>query len=264
MANINKKIMAFTGSSDAAELVNMLSEYTNDIYAAVADEYGEAPSPSGNITLLSKYMDREKIVSWIDRVGIDIVIDGISMSNENMRKELEEVCKSRNVEYFKLTEKLSMNMNTSIWRSVDELARSIEYAAGSVLAWADIDLYCDLAAYITKVQERAKDLDNLLIVLPPLPDMIERAFEAGYDSSNIICMDKDVHAEFIVAMFNEFNVTHFVISGAEKQGLKEKLKAVDMSSVKASVFGEIKGDGGISLTDMWKIFCDKFGIEERL
>ncbi|MCI8283982.1 MAG: precorrin-6A/cobalt-precorrin-6A reductase [Firmicutes bacterium] len=264
MAEINKKIMAFTGSSDAAELVNMLSEYTNDIYAAVADEYGEAPSPSGNITLLSKYMDREKIISWIDRVGIDIVIDGISMSNEEMRKELKEVCESSGVEYFKLTEKLSINMNTSIWRSIEELARSIEYAAGSVLIWAGIELYLELAAYIKQNPDRGKGFGNLIIVLPPAPDMISKALEAGYESSNIICIDKDVHAEFIVAMFNEFNATHFVISGAEKQGLKERLRAVDLSSVKASVFGDIKGDDGMSMIDMWKLFCERFGIEDIL
>ena len=99
MAGINRKIMAFIGTEETAELVSALAEYTDNIYAAVSDEYGKASHPSGNITLLSRYLDEEKMNSWIDRVGVDLVIDGTDLTAEAPRKLIAKVCESRNIEY---------------------------------------------------------------------------------------------------------------------------------------------------------------------
>ncbi len=264
MAKINKKIMAFTGSREATELVDMLSEYTDNVYAAVASEYGEAPDPGGNITLLSKYMDRENIVSWIDRVGIDIIIDGVAVSREELRDEIKSVCEVKGVEYIRLSENLKLSLNTSICRSVEDLARNMEYEVGSVLICADIQLYEALARIMNSESGRRRSIDNLMIMLPPSPELLGRGLSAGYSRKNIICMDRKLHADFILAMFEEFNVTNFVIAGADKQGMKEKLEAADRSGVRLSIFGDIESGGGMDVKSVWNMLADRFGIEEQI
>ena len=68
--------MVFTGSAEARMFVDSLSEYTDLIYAVVSDQYGSKQHVSGNITVISRYLDKESIKSWVERVGIRVLVDG--------------------------------------------------------------------------------------------------------------------------------------------------------------------------------------------
>lgn len=255
MAGINKKIMAFVGTNDAAELVSALAEHTNDIYAVVSDEYGKAPHPSGNITLLSKYLDEEKMSSWLDRVGIDIVIDGTSLTASDARGIIKKVCSEKGLEYYRTAAKQQLNLHTSIYRSKEQLLRDLKYTVGNIL----VESNEELRSMFTEMKNFS---DKVLVMVPADPDLIKKTLDAGYKRENILSINRLIHAELLVAMFREFNVSDYVFPGYLKEGMEARLSSVDRSDVKACVYGELVPDEGMNADAMWDMLAERFGIEE--
>lgn len=253
MAGINRKIMAFIGTEETAELVSALAEYTDNIYAAVSDEYGKASHPSGNITLLSRYLDEEKMNSWIDRVGVDLVIDGTDLTAEAPRKLIAKVCESRNIEYIRIAKKMQTNLSTTIFRSQEQLVREMEYTVGNVLAEGDLTLM--------KMLTGVKDYQDKVF---PMVSAEEGVFEAltdmGYRKENIISFNRMIHAGLLMALFQEFSISDYIYQGSLQIGLRERLEAVDHSAVKAAVYGDLAQEEGIEASAAWDMLSSRFGI----
>jgi precorrin-6x reductase len=255
MSKITKKIMAFVGTEDASELVTALAEHTDNIYAAVSSEYGKAPHPGGNITLLSKYLDEEDMERWMERVNIDIVIDGTDISAASEGKIIKDVCEKRGVEYYRMAAKYQINMHTSVVRKDDVLLREMEYTVGNVLVEGDADLF----RLLTGV--RAYD-EKMFPVVPAEPEMLKSVLDMGYKKENIISINRLIHADMLIALFNEFGISDYIFPGTLKEGMSERLAAVDRSNVKAAVYGDFVRDEGMNADDMWDMFAERFGIED--
>ena len=255
MAGINKKIMAFVGTNDAAALVSALAEHTDDIYAAVSDEYGKAPHPGGNITLISKYLDEEKMASWIDRVGVDIVIDGTDLPATEARAVIKKVCEEKGAEYHRIAAKQQMNLHSTICRSKEQLLRELEYPVGNILVEGNDELY-DM---ITEIKDFS---EKVLMMIPADPDALKKALDLGYKKENIISINRLIHADMLIAMFNEFEISDYVFPGYLRDGMGERLASVDRSDAKAHIYGELVPDDGMSADAMWDMFAERFGIEE--
>ena len=65
----NEKIMIFVGSAEAKVFADSLAEYTDSVYAVVSERYGSRQHVSGNITVISRFLDKDSIKSWVARVG---------------------------------------------------------------------------------------------------------------------------------------------------------------------------------------------------
>ncbi len=255
MAGINSKIMAFVGTEDASALVSALAEHTDDIYAAVSDEYGKAPHPGGNITLLSKYLDEERMSSWIDRVGVDIVIDGTDLPASEARAVIKKVCAEKGIEYHRIAAKQQMNLHTSVYRSREQLLRDLEYTVGNILAEGDAEL-CDMLTDVKDFSEK------IFMMIPADPEILKNVLDAGYRKENILSVNRLIHADMLVAMFKEFNISDYVFPGYLTEGMGERLASADRSDIKACIYGDLIPDEGMSADDMWDMFAERFGIEE--
>lgn len=255
MAGINKNIMAFVGTADAANLVSALAEHTDDIYAAVSDEYGRSPHPGGNITVISKYLDEERAANWIDRVGIDIIIDGTDLSAVGPREMIKKVCADKGVEYLRIAAKQQRNMHTTFIRSEEQLLRELEYPVGNILAECDDEL-CERLAGVRQFSEKT------FIMIPAESEVLEKVLSLGYKKENIISVNRVIHADLLMAMFREFGISDYVFPGYLKEGMNERLEAVDRSSVKALVYGDFVQDEGMSAEEMWNTLAARFGIED--
>lgn len=255
MAGINKNIMAFVGTEDTANLVSALAEHTDNIYAAVSNEYGKAPHPGGNITVISKYLDEEKASNWIERVGVDIVIDGTDLSASGPREMIKKVCEQKGIEYLRIAAKQQRNMHTTFIRNEDQLLRELEYTVGNILAECDSKLY-DLLTGVRNFREKT------FIMIPAESGIFEKVIELGYKKENIISVNRIIHSDLLIAMFKEFGISDYVFPGNFKEGMNERLEAVDRSSVKAAVYGDFVQDEGMSVDEMWDMLAARFGIED--
>lgn len=253
MAKINKKIMAFVGTEDASRLVSALAEYTDDIYAAVSDEYGKAPHPGGNITIISKYLDEEKMESWINRIGIDIVIDGTALSVPAERAIIKKLCERKGIEYYRIAARQQMNMHASIMRSSRQLIRELEYTVGNVLAEGDAELY-DILTDVKNFSEK------VFIIAPAEPEILKAVLDRGYRKENILSFNRIIHADLLKALFREFKISDYVFPGYLREGIPERLAAVDSSEAKAAIWGDLLPDDGMEPDDIWDMFSERFDL----
>lgn len=256
MAGINKKIMAFIGTNDASALVSALAEHTDDIYAAVSDRYGKAPHPSGNITLLSKYLDEEMMSSWIEKVGVEIVIDGTELAASEERTVIKKVCSEKGIEYYRIAAKQQMNLHASVYRNKEQLLRELEYTVGNVLVEDDGGELYDIMTGVRDFSEK------VLMMIPADPEVIENVLAAGYKKENILSVNRLIHADMLIAMFEELNISHYVFPGCLTDGMSERLASVDRSQVKACIYGDLIPDEGMTDDAMWDMLAERFGIEE--
>lgn len=252
---IDKKIMAFVGTNDASKVIDHLAQYTDDIYAATASEYGNAVPPGGNITILRKYIDEEGIRRWIER-GINMVVDGTDITAEEPRKLIKRVCEEMNVEYLRVAANFETNLNTVFTKSIDDIIRTVEYAVDKILVQGNLKMYKALTA--------AKEYQSKVIVLiPNNPEMLQAVKDIGYPSVNIICADWIMKPDFLMALFKERDITHYIMLGEEKIGLTEKLTSITRTMVKATVFGEIPKEEGMTGEKMWEQLSERFDLEDE-
>jgi len=251
---IDKKIMAFVGTEDASKLVHVLSDYTDDIYACVASEYGKATHPGGNITLLSKYQDEDSIRRWIDR-GVELIIDGTAVTADEHRAVIGKVCQETGVEYLRLAANHEFNLNTSLGASPEELKRTVEYAVGKVLVKGDTEMY--------RIISQAKDFQTKAMPMAANdPEILKELLDMGYPAENILGTDRIYSPEFLTALFKELDITHFIMLGSDKRGFSERIEAINRSMVKATVYGELPSESGLNLQDMWEMLAKRFDIDE--
>lgn len=251
---INKKIMAFIGSPDTAELVSALAEHTDNIYAAVSDDYGKSPHPGGNITLIAKYLNEEDIERWMDR-GVEIVIDGTDLIAEEARSIIKKVCEKKGVEYHRLVPKFRYTLSTTLIRQDEVMLRELEYTVGNVLVEGDEGLFRKLTG--------VKDFSEKIIPMVPYDEkLLRELIDMGYKLENIISFNRMLHSTMLTALFSEFNVSHYIFPGSYILGMGERLSSVDNSPVKALIYGELKQEEGNTAADLWDMFAERFGIED--
>lgn len=253
-SKIDKKIMAFIGTKDASKLVNNLADYTDDIYACTASEYGGAIPPGGNITILSKYQDEDAIKRWIDR-GVNLIIDGTAANAEAHRDIIRKACEANGVEYLRVAANYDFNLNTTLSSNPDDLLRAVEYSVGRVLVRGNMEVY--------KILTEAKDYKTK--VMPMVkndPEILAELLSLGYPQENILGTDRVYQSDFMLALFKELDITHFIMLGSEKRGLTERIESINRSMVKATVFGAVPKEDGLNADQMWNAFCDRFNIED--
>ena len=254
MAKIDKKIMAFVGTAASSRLVSDIADYTDDIYAATASEYGSAPHPGGNITILSKYQDEEAIKRWIDR-GVNLIIDGTDVTAEEHREIIKKACAETGVEYLRVAASYDINLNTAQSSNPEDLIRAVEYCVGRVLVRGDMEIFkvlVDAKDYQTKVMPMIKND----------PEILKELLAMGYPQENILGTDRVYSPEYMLALFKELNITHFIMMGSEKRGLTQRIESINRSMVKATIYGGLPAEEGLTAEKMWMMLCDRFNIDD--
>jgi len=251
---INKKIMAFIGSPEVADLVSELAEHTDNIYAAVSDDYGKSPHPGGNITLIAKYLNEEDMERWMDR-GVELVIDGTDLIAQEARSVIRKLCEKKGIEYHRVVSKFNYTLSTTLIKQDDVMLRELEYTVGNVIVEGDEELFGKLTA--------VKDFSEKIIPLIPYDtELFNSLINMGYKLENIISFNRTIHSGMLTALFIEFKVSHYVFPGDYMLGMGERLTSVESSPVKALIYGELEQEEGYSAAALWKIFADRFGIED--
>ena len=251
---IDRKIMAFVGSEDASKLVHVLSDYTDDIYACVASEYGKATHPGGNITILSKYQDEEAIKRWIDR-GVNLIIDGTAVTSDAHSAIIRKACEETGVEYLRIAANYEFNLNTTLGGTPEDIRRTVEYSVGKVLVKGDLDMLGTIAG--------AKDYQSKVIpMVANDPEILSSLLEMGYPAENILGTDRVYSSDFMIALFKELDITNFIMMGSDKKGFGERIESINRSMVKATIYGEVPEETGLNVQQMWEMLADRFEIDE--
>ncbi len=254
----NEKIMVFTGSAEARMFVDSLSEYTDLIYAVVSDQYGSKQHVSGNITVISRYLDKESIKSWVERVGIRVLVDGTEIYAAGASQMIREAAEEMGLEYFKISSRIGVDFtHTSKCAGAADIVRDASYTVGNVLMIGCREL---AEGVITEKDGVLKD--RVVIVLPPEEENIRICREAGYPPENIICMTMPQPEILMRGLIEGRNITHMAVSAEDISSIKTNLRAAESANIKVSLWGDLKQPEGMTAEELWKIFAERLEIRE--
>lgn len=238
--------------------MDSLAEYTDNVYAVVSEEYGSRQHVSGNITVISRYLDSENIKSWVNRVGIGVFVDGTeiyaALASEVIRKTAEEL----GVDYYKISSSVDIDFtHTSRCRDASDIVRDASYTVGNVLMIGCEDLIEDVVTEKNGVLK-----DRVFTLLPPSEESIRLCLGAGYSPERILCMSMPQPAALLRGIIESKNITHMVIRAGDIESIKENLQAAEDLRIKVSLVGEIVQPEGLPADMVWNIFKERLGIEE--
>ncbi len=228
------KALVFMGTQAGLQVVNRLIEYTDNVYAVAAPEYGYPEHPMGNMTLITKYLDDAGIQRWIDRVGFDLIVDGVSADRPDLSEEIRTAAERNSIDYLKIIDKLNMISGVTICRSEEEFADKTGSLLGNILADSE-DVFRITSEQLRK---NGKKTDRLFAVIPPEEERIRQLKEYGCPSSNIFCFGSHPSSEFMTIFFSEYNIEYFLLDGYKKVNMVSKFDAVDQSNVKTVIMGD--------------------------
>ncbi len=253
----NEKIMVFVGSKEAKMFVDSLAEYTDHIYAVVSEEYGSRQHVLGNITVIPRYLDSENIKSWVNRVGISVLVDGTEIHAAAASDEIKKTAEEIELDYYKISSSVDIDFTHTVrCADVSDVIREASYTVGNVLMIGCDDM---IEAIVTEKDGVLKD--RVVALLPPEEKSIQICCDAGYPEENIICMSTPLPAVLLCGIIEGKRITHLVISAGDIMSLRENLKAAEISKIKVSLVGEIVRPKGMSADQVWDIFTARLGIE---
>lgn len=254
----NEKIMVFVGSAEAKAFVDSLAEYTDSVYAVVSEQYGSKQHVSGNITVISRFLDKESIKSWAARVGVTVLVDGTEVYASEASRMICETAEELKLDYFKISSSIDVDFtHTSKCKNVEEIIKDAAYTVGNVLMIGCKEMAADV------VSEKDGALrDRVVALLPPEEENIRICREAGYSAENIICMTMPQPEILLRGIIEGRNITHMVVSAEDIASIKSNLRAAEAAKIKVSLYGELKQPEGFSVEQIWNIFVDRLGIRE--
>lgn len=254
----NEKIMVFVGSKEAKMFVDSLAEHTDNVYAVVSEKYGSRQHVSGNITVISRYLDSENIKSWANRVGIGVFVDGTEIYAASASDVIRKAAEELGVDYYKISSSVDIDFtHTSRCFDASDVVKDASYTVGNVLMIGCEDL---IEGVVTEKDGALKD--RVIAVLPPNEESIRLCRGAGYPEENIMCMSMPQPAVLLSGIIEGRNITHMVISAGDVASIKENLKAAEALRIKVSLVGEIVQPEGFSADQVWNLFKERLGIEE--
>lgn len=254
MAGIDTKIMAFVGTDECSSLITRLAEHTDSIYAAVSSNYGQSSFPGGNITIISSYLDDAGIQRWIDRAGIGMIIDGI---DETAREECALVrrkAEENGIEYYRIADHLKISNNIKICATEEELISSLTYSNGRILAEGSESYFLLTGSGV--------DPERIFVMTRPDEEEIRQLKEAGCREEQILSFGMIIHQHFILSLFDELKIRHYVLRGGLNRGITEKTGALNHSDVRAYINGALADQDGHTVKELWKLLSRRYGLRD--
>ncbi len=96
--------------------------------------YGSRQHVSGNITAISRFLDKDSIKSWVARVGVSVLVDGTEVYASASSRMIRETAEELGLDYFKISSSIDVDFtHTSKCKNAEEIVKDASYTVGNVL-----------------------------------------------------------------------------------------------------------------------------------
>lgn len=256
----NEKIMIFVGSAEAKVFADSLAEYTDSVYAVVSERYGSRQHVSGNITVISRFLDKDSIKSWVARVGVSVLVDGTEVYASASSRMIRETAEELGLDYFKISSSIDVDFtHTSKCKNAEEIVKDASYTVGNVLLIGCSELAEDV---VTKRDGALRD--RVVAVLPPEEENIRMCREAGYPPENIICMTVPAAGNPAAWTHRRQKYHTYGSFGGRYARSKSNLRAAEAANIKISLYGELRQPEGMMRGTALEYFCGSPGNQGAL
>ncbi|MCQ4636375.1 precorrin-6A reductase [Anaerovorax odorimutans] len=246
-------ILIFAGTTEGRKLAEAAADDQsgqNRFLVCVATEHGKhlLPKDSDSLTVLARRLDRREMEELIRKENIDRVIDAThpyaAEATENIRMAAEHT----GVPCMRLLRRQAEPEERHIiTASAKEAAEYLKDTSGNVLLTTGSK---ELAEF-TVIADFEKRLYPRIL---PVPEMVKRAFDLGFDAAHLICMQGPFSYEDNLAMLRHINADYLVTKeSGEAGGFSHKLAAAEAAGAKVIIIGRPKQEEGISLEEALKL-----------
>ncbi len=250
------KFCVFGGTTEGRKLAGFLSAQPCETTLCVATDYGGTLVPeSGHLTVSAKKLPVDEIVAMLEREHFDLVIDATHPYAASITKSIARACEQTGTERWRLLRGASAVSDDAVFvESTMDAVRFLEQTDGNILLTTgskELGLYKTLADFETRVWARVL----------PLASSLALCAEAGLQSSHIFAMQGPFSEDMNVAMLRSVQASWLVTKdGGAPGGFDEKLSAAKKAGARLVVVGRPPEEGGLSLPEVIRGLCDRFGL----
>lgn len=211
------------------------------------------PKEDEFLTVLARRLEPEEMRRLMETERIGRVIDAThpyaALASLNIRKAAE----GADVPYTRLLRESAPAEGHILVSDVKGAVDFLKARTGKALLTTGSR---DLAEF-TEIQDFQKRLYPRIL---PAPEMVNKAFELGFDTGHLICMQGPFSHEINAAMLRQTGAEYLVTKESGKAGgFEEKLTAAEETGAKVIIIGRPAEEEGITLEEAMRL-C---GIPEK-
>lgn len=243
-----KKQLVFwilAGTTEGRELVEILSGSEAEIYVSLATEYGKSLiDQKQNIHISAQRLDRDEMVSFIEKIRPNCVIDTTHPYAKEVTDNIIYACIKTNTKYVRMHRLTCQTQSCIIAENMEHAANILTGTSGNILLTCgskEIEFFTAIPAFQERVYARVL----------PMAGVIEKCLALGFKSSNIICMQGPFSKELNIAMAKAVNAKYLVTKDSGKNGgFDEKIQAATELDMTVIVIGRPEQYNGMDFSQV--------------
>lgn len=247
------KLLIFGGTTEGrrlAEAVSREESPVEKVFVCTATEYGKEllPPNSRNMTVIAKRMEPEEMEAFMRREEVDLVIDATHPYAEKASANIRQAAGQAGVSYQRLVRREVKFSGEHIQvKDTKEAAAYLREHRGKALLTTgskELAVFTEIEDFQTRLYPR----------ILPTPEMVQKAFELGFDAGHLICMQGPFSHETNAAMLRQTGAEYLVTKESGKAGgFEAKLTAAKEAGAKVIVIGRPEKEQGISLEEAMEL-----------
>lgn len=245
-------LLIFAGTTEGRLLAEAVSRHPLEdrrCFVCVATEYGKhmLPNEDKTLTVLARRLEPEEMQQLMERERISRVIDATHPYAALASANIQKAAEGAGVPYTRLLRESASAeghiMVSNVKGAVDFLKA---HTGKALLTTGSRDL-----AEFTEIQDFQQRLYPRIL---PAPEMVKKAFELGFDTGHLICMQGPFSHEINAAMLRQTGAEYLVTKESGKAGgFEEKLTAAEETGAKVIIIGRPVAEEGITLEEAMRL-----------
>ncbi|MCB6993594.1 precorrin-6A reductase [bacterium 210820-DFI.6.37] len=245
-------LLIFAGTTEGRLLAEAVSRHPAEgrgCFVCVATEYGKhmLPEEDKNLTVLARRLLPEEMRELMEREKISRVIDAThpyaALASANIRTAADKA----GVPYTRLLRESASTEGHIVVPHVKGAVDFLKAHKGKALLTTGSR---DLAAF-TEIQDFQNQLYPRIL---PAPEMVKKAFDLGFDTGHLICMQGPFSHEINTAMLRQTGAEYLVTKESGKAGgFAEKLSAAKETGAKVIIIGRPEKEEGLPLEEVMRL-----------
>ena len=231
-------ILIFSGIKDGREIAASLAGAGYETVLSTLTEHGRAMvDVMDRLETICGQMDVEKIEGFIGERNIRAVVDATHPYAEIISENIEKACMSTGTRLFKyIREEIPVDDRVNVYKDIDVLCENLKTTEGKIL----------LTTGSRKLEEYMKYLpvDRLYVRVLPIKKSMEKVWNEGFKSSQIIAMQGPFSEEFNKEIYKQCHIDHMVLKNSVPNGgTRQKIESALESNIEIHLLDRPVTDG---------------------
>lgn len=241
-------ILIFAGTTEGRLLTEALCRSglkQRKITVSVATEYGKQLLPAGqeNLTVLTGYMEKREMERLMKKEKFSLVVDATHPYARQASENIKGAAEKAGLPYIRLLRDSGCAGRNGVFTAnAEEAARYLEKTEGKVLLTIgskELEPFTGLKNFSERLYAR----------ILPVPEMVKKASDLGFDAGHIIAMQGPFTHELNLAMLRQTGASLLVTKDSGKAGgFREKLTAAEEAGAEVIIIGRPEEEEGFSLS----------------